>query len=283
MLDKTMLPRDVVAQIRDGDTIVVGGWGGARRPMALIREIARSSLKNLTVVSFAGMDADLLIGAGKVKKLICPFVSFEGAPGNPGNYRRARQNGAIEMMELSEQLCRLGLKAAEERLPFYPTRCGLGTDLLTVDQGIVTFASPYTGEKLVAMPSLRGHVALIHVNAADRSGYGQILGEPFFDAVIARTADKTFLSAERIVSLGDLKGDPSTVYIGSLWVNGVVEAPYGAHPGDCYPDYDWDGGHLAEYSQAAANEASFNSYLAKYVHNVPDQMAYAKLVAKRLA
>ena len=278
MLDKRMLPRDIVAKIHDGDTIVVGGWGGSRRPMALIREILRSQLKDLTLVSFAGMDADMLIGGGKIKRLVCPFVSFESAPGNPGNYRRARQNGTIEMMELSEQLCRLGLKAAAERLPFYPTRCGLGTDLLKVNPEMVTFASPYTGEKLVAMPSLRANVALIHVNAADPSGYGQILGEPYFDALVAKAADKTFLSAERVVPLADLKSDPNSVYIGRLWVNGVVEMPYGAHPGDCYPDYDWDGLHLTEYSQAAADEKSFRDYLAKYIHNVPDQASYLKLV-----
>jgi len=280
VLDKRLSPQDVIAQIHDGDTVIVGGWGGGRRPMAFIREIARSDLKSLTIVSFAGMDADLLIGAGKVKKLVTPMMSFEGAPGTAGNYRRARQKGILEVMELSEQLCRLGLKAAAERLPFYPTRCGLGTDLLKVNPEMVTFQSPYTGETLVAMPSLRGNVALIHVNAADDSGYGQILGEPFFDAIIARSADKVFLSAERIVTLADLKADSSTVHIGRLWVRGVVEAPYGAHPGDCYPDYDWDGNHLAEYSQASADETAFKDYLDKYVYSVPDQAAYTRIVGK---
>lgn len=278
MPDKRLSSRDVVAEIHDGDTLVIGGWGGSRRPMALIREIARSGLKDLTLVSFAGIDADLLIGAGKVKKLVSPMMSFEGAPGTVGNYRRARQNGILQLMELSEQLCRLGLRAAAERLPFYPTRCGLGTDLLNVNPGMETFQSPYTGETLVAMPSLRGNVALIHVNAADPSGYGQILGEPFFDALAAKAADRVFLSCERVVSLADLKADPHTVHIDRLWVHGVLEAPYGAHPGDCYPDYDWDGQHLSEYSKASADEGAFGDYLKKYVHNVPDQAAYARLV-----
>jgi len=248
--------------------------------MGLVREIARSSLRDLTIISFAGIDVDLLIGAGKVKKVVTPMISFEGAPGNPGNYRRARQNASIETMELSEQLCRLGIKAAAERLPFYPTRCGLGTDLLKVNAGLETFKAPYTGETLVAMPALRADIALIHVNAAAPNGYGQILGEPYFDQYIAMAADKTFLSAERIVPLDDLKAFPDSANIGRLWVSGVVEIPLGAHPGDCYPDYDWDGKHLAEYSQAAADDASFKDYLAKYVHDVPDQAAYAELVGK---
>lgn len=60
----------------------------------------------------------------------------------------------------------------------------------------------------------------------------------------------------------------------------MVEVPYGAHPGDCYPDYDWDGNHLAEYSQASADETAFKDYLDKYVYSVPDQAAYARLVGK---
>ena len=280
MLDKRMLPQDVVAQIHDGDTIVVGGWGGSRRPMALIREIARSNLKDLTLISYAGMDADMLIGAGKLRKLACPFVSFESAPGTAGNYKRARQGGAIQMMELSEQLVRLGLKAAAERLPFYPTRCGLGTDLLKVNPEMVTFESPYTGETLVAMPSLRADVALIHVNAADPSGYGQVLGEPYFDVLVAQAADRVFLSAEKIVNLSDLKADPHSVFISRVWVSGVVEIPQGAHPGDCYPDYDWDGSHLAEYSKASADEGAFKDYLARYVSGAPDQAAYLELIGR---
>ena len=183
-------------------------------------------------------------------------------------------------MELSEQLLRLGLKAAAERLPFYPTRCGLGTDLLKVNPEMVVLKAPYTGETLVAMPSLRGDVALIHVNAADPSGYGQILGEPYFDSLVARSAEKVFLSTERVVSLTDLKADVSTIHIDRLWVHGIVEAPYGAHPGDCYPEYDWDGNHLAEYSKASTDEAAFTEYLDKYVLKVPDQQTYMKLVSE---
>lgn len=276
--DRRMLPQEIVAQIRDGDTILVGGWGGSRRPMGLIREIARSSLKNLTLISFAGLDADLLIGAGKIRALVAPMVSFEGAPGNPGNYKRARQNATIGMMEISEQLCRLGIKAAAERLPFYPTRCGLGTDLLKVNPGMVTFQAPYTGETLVAMPSLRADVALIHVNAADPSGYGCIAGEPYFDTVIAQAAEKTYVSAEKLVSLAELKKQTGVSFIGRPWVHGVTEIEMGAHPGDCWPDYDWDGNHLNEYSKASADEEAFKQYLAKYVFGVADQAAYSRLV-----
>ena len=280
MVDKRMTPQEVIDQIHDGDTIVFGGWGATRKPMMIIREIAKSKLKDLIVMSWAGIDVDLLIGAGKVKKLIFPFASLEPATAAPANFRRARQEATIEVMELSEHMFWNGLRAAAERLPFYPTRSGLGTDLLKVNPGIVTFEAPYTGERLVAMPALEADVALIHVNAADSNGYGQILGEPAFDPLIARAAKKTFLSAERIVPLTELKADLRSIEITKLWVTGVVEAPYGAHPGVCYPEYGLDEAHLGEYSKAAASAEAFRGYLAKYVDNVPDQAAYLRLVGK---
>ena len=279
MADKTMTPQEVISQIRDGDTIAIGGWGPIRKPMTMIREIAKSKLKDLTIISFAALDVDLLIGAGKVKKFIFPFMSLEGVPGTLGNYRRARTESSLELMELSEYMTIAGLKAAALRLPFFPTRSGLGSDVLTVNPDIVTFEAPYTGEKLVAMPALKPDVALIHVNAATRSGYGQILGDPRFDRVMARAAEKTFLCAERIAPLSELKNDFRTIEITKVWVSGVVETPLGAHPGRSYPEYDVDAGHLSEYSKASADAATFKDYLAKYI-DVPDQYAYLKLVGK---
>jgi glutaconate CoA-transferase subunit A len=55
-MDKRMSAADVVAQLRDGMTIGIGGWGPRRKPMALVREILRSDLKDLTIVSYGGAD-----------------------------------------------------------------------------------------------------------------------------------------------------------------------------------------------------------------------------------
>jgi glutaconate CoA-transferase subunit A len=281
VVDKRMTPQEVVAQIKDGDTVAIGGWGPFSKPMVLVREIVKSKLKDLTIISFAGIDIDMLIGAGKVKKLIFAFVSLEGAPGVPMNYRRARSSGSIETMELSEWMQIAGLKAAAQRIPFIPTRNGIGTDILTTNPQIKMIECPYTKEKLVAMPALKPDVALIHVSAAEKMGYGRILPNPYFDPVMARAADKTFLSAERIISLSELKSDYNHVEILKIWTTGVVEAPMGAHPGDMWPDYEWDVAHLTEYSKAAADPEAFKKYLDKYVYGAPDQEAYLKLVGKR--
>src|SRR5262249_39414497 len=70
MRQKLMTAADVVAELRPGMTIGIGGWGSRRKPMALVREICRSELADLTIVSYGGPDVGLLLAAGKVRKLV---------------------------------------------------------------------------------------------------------------------------------------------------------------------------------------------------------------------
>ena len=92
--DKRMTIDEVVAQLQDGMTIGVGGWGPRRKPMALVRAICRSDLRDLTIVSWGGADVGLLLRAGKVRKLVYAFVSLDSVPLEP-NFQRARQDGEI--------------------------------------------------------------------------------------------------------------------------------------------------------------------------------------------
>ena len=69
MTDKRITEDDVVAELRDGMTIGIGGWGSRRKPMSLVRAIARSEVRDLTVVSYGGPDVGLLCATGKVRKV----------------------------------------------------------------------------------------------------------------------------------------------------------------------------------------------------------------------
>jgi glutaconate CoA-transferase subunit A len=257
MIDKCVDLADSITEIRDGASIVIGGWGPFRKPMSLIREIVRSPLKDLTIYAFAGMDLDLLIGAGKVKTAVFGFISFEGAPGRPGNFNRARMEGSVEMKELSEYMFICQFKAAAERLPFYPVRGGIGTDILTINPEIKTLTDPYNGETLVAMPAACPDYALIHVNEADQLGNARISGESYLDRLFVRAAQNVIISAEKIVPVGKIQDNT----ILSCWVDKVAEAPQGALPSECYPDYPYDAKQFAKYGKATKDESSFQSYL----------------------
>ena len=116
-------------------TIGIGGWGPRRKPMALVRAILRSDLKDLTVVSYGGPDVGLLSAAGKVRKLVYAFVSLDSIPLEP-HFQRARQEGTIPRSSSSTRGCsRPGLHAAAQRLPFLPMRAGLGSDVLVNNPG----------------------------------------------------------------------------------------------------------------------------------------------------
>ena len=91
-----MSAREVVARLQDGMTLGIGGWAARRKPMALVREIARSALKDLTVVSYGGPDVGVLCAAGKIKRLIYGFVTLDTIPLDP-HFRNARQSGALEV------------------------------------------------------------------------------------------------------------------------------------------------------------------------------------------
>jgi glutaconate CoA-transferase subunit A len=127
MADKRTTADDAASHLADGMTIGIGGWGSRRKPMALVRALLRSPVKDLTVVSFAGPDLGMLCAAGKVKRAVFGFASLDSIPLEP-YFRLARQAGAIEASEIDEGMLQWGLYAAGLRLPFLPTRAGLGPD-----------------------------------------------------------------------------------------------------------------------------------------------------------
>ena len=268
MADKRMTLEEVVAELRDGMTVGIGGWGARRKPMALVRAILRSDLRDLTIVSYGGPDVGLLCAAEKVRKVVFGFVSLDAIPLEP-NFRRAREQGRVEAMELDEGMLQWGLRAAAMRVSFLPCRAGLGSMVTEVNPGLRTVRSPYDdGEEYVAVPALHLDVAILHANRADARGNVQYLGSDwYFDDLFAMAAKRTFVSCERVVGPGEFlkEGSPETIRISRLWTTGVVEAPFGAHFTHCLPDYGRDEGFQREYAKAAADEASWAAFRARYL------------------
>ncbi len=267
-MNKQMDLGAAVASIRNGMTIGVGGWGPRRKPMALIREILRSDLRDLTVVAYGGPEIGMLCAAGKVKKLVYGFVSLDAIPLEP-YFRKAREAGAVEVSELDEGLLLLGLQAAGRRVPFVATPIGLGTDVLTHNPQFKTVRSPYSdGETLLAMPAIPLDVALIHVNRADRRGNTQTDGpDPYFDALFARAAERTIVSTEEIYDrLDHAHPDKAKSNLFERYlVSGVVHAPLGAHPTTAHDAYGWDMAHLKAYAASAGEDGGWARYMTEYI------------------
>jgi glutaconate CoA-transferase subunit A len=276
-----MTPDEVAGQLSSGMTIGIGGWGSRRKPMALVRAILRSGLRDLTVVSYGGPDVGLLLAGGHVRRLVCGFVTLDTIALEP-HFRAARQQGTVKLTEVDEGMLHWGLLAAAHRLPFLPIRAGLGSDVMRVNPHLRTVRSPYAdAEELVAMPALRLDAALVHANRADAAGNGQYLGpDPYFDDLFCLAADRAYLSCEQVVPTAGLldAGPTQSLHINRAMVAGVVHTPGGAHFTSCVPDYGRDEAFQAHYAAAARGPGDWRQFRQEYLDG--DEASYQQAVRR---
>jgi glutaconate CoA-transferase subunit A len=279
--DKRMSVDDVVGELRDGMTLGIGGWGSRRKPMALIRAILRSPLKDLTVVSYGGPDVGLLASAGKLRRLVFGFVTLDSVPFDPW-FNRVREAGSIEVTEYDEGILGTGLSAAAQRLPFLPTRAGLGSDVMAFSPELKTVRSPYEdGEELLAVPALRLDAALVHLNRADARGNAQYLGpDPYFDELFALAADRCYVSTEKVVPTTELTKEApvQSLLLNRASVHGVVETPRGAHFTSAAPDYGRDERFQRHYAAAAKDPDAWPAFADRFLSG--DETDYQRAVTR---
>jgi len=195
------------------------------------------------------------------------FVSLDFIPLEP-YFRKARQSGAIEVMEIDEGMMLLGLRAAAWGCPFIPTRIGLGTDVVRNCPALALVDSPYDNREWVAMPALNLDVSLIHVDRADQRGVCQIKGpDLYMDDLFARAAETTIVSCDELVESEVFHQQDEARYV--HWERSqtslVVPMPGGAHPTSCTPLYGFDVPHFKAYAASATEDDGFAAYLSQYV------------------
>lgn len=281
MADKRMTVDEVAAEIRDGMTIGIGGWGSRRKPMALVRALLRTPVRGLTVVSYGGPDVGLLCAAGKVRRVVFGFVTLDSIPFDPW-FGRARETGAIEVTEYDEGMFGAALSAAAQRLPFLPMRAGLGSEVMRANPGLRTVRSPYAdGEELVAVPAQELDVALVHLNRADARGNAQYLGpDPYFDDLFCLAAKKRFVSVEKVVGTAELTagGPVQSLLLNRSAVDGVVAAPRGAHFTTAVPDYGRDERFQKHYVDSAKDLDAWPGFVDRFLSG--DERTYLSEVDK---
>ncbi len=269
--DKRITEDQAIASLSDGMTIGIGGWGSRRKPMSLVRALLRSPLKDLTIVSYGGPDVGLLAAAGKIHRIVYGFVSLDSIALEP-HWRAARQAGTIpEPVEYDEGMLQWGLYAGSLRLPFLPTRAGLGSSVMDVNPSLRTVRSPYEdGEELLAVPAIRLDAAFVHLNRSDQSGNAQFLGpDLYFDDLFLGACEPghRYLSCERIIPTADLlnEGTFHTLRINRSMVDGVIEAPNGAHFTTCEPDYGRDEAFQKAYATAAGDPDQWAEFRKRFL------------------
>ena len=284
MQKKVMELKEAVKLINDGDTIAVGGVINSRSPIAIIHEMIRSDLTDLDLISLdPTYSFDVIIGAGCVRSIdfaYCGMVSPETGFAHLPCFRRAAEFGQIEVKEnvgsmLIASLDLGGLIGGE----FTAFKTITGLDVLKHrPEYFKEITSPFTGEKVIAIPPYDPDVGIIHVQKADCFG-NAIIEDPGFnlDLRIAFASKKVIITAEEIVEHDKIRG---LINIPYFVVSAVTEVPRGAHPTACYKYYEVDYDFLEKYLDMANTEEGFTEYLNKYVLGVKDHEEYLELAEK---
>jgi acyl CoA:acetate/3-ketoacid CoA transferase alpha subunit len=284
--DKTSTLEQVIAELEDGMTIGIGGWGSRRKPMALVRALARSDVKDLTIVTYGGADLGLLCEAGKVTKAYYGFVSLDSAPFYDPWFAKARTTGAITVREMDEGMVKCGLEAAAARLPFLPIRAGLGSDVPTFWEGeLKTVESPYPDadgrtQTLIAMPGLRLDAAFVHLDLADCHGNAAYTGvDPYMDATYLAAADRRYLETDALVSTQELVDsvERERMIINRMNVDRVVHTPNGAHF-TFSGSYGRDEAFQRFYVESAGDEQTWAAFKTRFLD--VDEPTYQAEVTK---
>lgn len=266
----------ITRYVSDGDTIVIEGFTHLIC-FAAGHEIIRQKRRNLTLCRLTpDLIYDQMIGAGCARKLV---FSWAGNPGAGPLYalRRAVEQGvpgSLELEEYSHAGMVARLTAGASKLPFFPLRNYMGSDLPGVNRNIRTVKCPFTGEELAAVPPLNPDTAIIHAQRADQNGNTQIWGLMGVQKEAAFAARNVIIVAEEIVPESLIRSDPNRTLIPGIIVKAVVHEPFACHPSYAQGYYDRDNVFYVGWRETSKDVASFNTYLDEWVYGVENRADY---------
>ncbi len=216
---------------------------------------ANGNPKDLTLLAFtAGLESDLLVGAGMVSRVRSCYFGLESF-GLAPMFTYYANRGEIEIMEETEASLALGLRANLAGIGFMPGRAWIGTDLPILRPDVRTVVDPYSGEELIAFPAIQPDVAVIHVLQSDLEGNAVIGDNKGVDSELALAAETVLLTTEEIVP------ELTKADLVAPLIDGVVLAPQGAAPTSCHPRYPLDGEALLQYTEKVSDPLSFQTYI----------------------
>lgn len=280
-LNKIMSLKEATANyLHDGDSVAFSGMGG-EQCVASAHEIVRQGKNNLTIIGDSPCDAaDILIGAGLVRRVEVAWISYAIA-GIAPNYRRAVEEGSpnyIEVAEVSNYTAGLRFLAGAMNVPFMPTKSLLGSDIPKYNPNVKIMNDPYSGEPIALVPAAHPDVAFIHVHRADALGNAQTFGWSSNAENIARAARHTIITCEEIVSTEEIRMHPNVTIIPQFCVDAVVHRPYGSHPWNMPYYYAYDIPFHMGMISAFRTRDGFLKWLDEWVYGCKDHTDYCRKV-----
>lgn len=204
--------------LKDGDTIIAGGFGLCGIPEGLIGEIKRKQTKNLTVVSNnCGVDdfgLGILLHDKQIKKIIASYV------GENALFEQQLLNGEIDVVLTPQGTLAEKMRAGGAGIPAFYTATGVGTP---VAEGKET--RNINGRDYLLEPSITGDFAIVKAWKADR--YGNCIYRHTamnFNPMAATAGKITVLEVEEIVEPGEL--EPSQIHTPGIYIDRVIKGEF---------------------------------------------------------
>ena len=208
---------EALAPLRDGMTLLVGGFGLSGNPEALIRGVVERGVRDLTVVSNncgnLGKGLALWLRAGILRKVVCSYI------GNNEDLHTRMASGEITVEITPQGTLAERMRAAGAGIPAFYTPTGVGT---VVEQGKPT--AEFDGRRYLLERALPGDVALVRAQTSDRFGNLRFWRTARnFNPVMATAARLTIVECDRLVDNGAI--DPDDVHLAGVHVHRIVHVP----------------------------------------------------------
>lgn len=215
--DKQTTIDAAITQIKDGATVMVGGFGVPGTPMTLIRALVAHGARNLTIIkndaNEPDMGVDHLLQSGQVARLITTHLGLNAHAIGLMN------SGAIDVEFNAQGILAERIRAGGAGIAGFLSDIGIGTELVDGRQTV-----EMNGTTQVIQPALRADVALIHADRADVFGnLSYVATARNFNPLMAMAADCVIAEAETVLPLGALAADD--IHTAGVFVDHVAEIP----------------------------------------------------------
>jgi 3-oxoadipate CoA-transferase, alpha subunit len=212
---------DALAGVKDGSTVLIGGFGSVGQPDVLIEGLIEQGATGLTaVLNNAGVGrigVARLMELGRVRKIVCSFPRSS----DPVVFETLYREGRIELEIVPQGTLAERIRSAGAGIPAFFTATAAGTKL---EQGKET--REFDGRRYVMERALKGDVALVEAWEADRWGNLIYRGSGAnFNPVMAMAADLTIAQVQHVRELGELH--PHQIMTPGVYVNRVVQVDRG--------------------------------------------------------
>jgi glutaconate CoA-transferase, subunit A len=291
--DKRISLKEAIAEyVTDGDIATDAGFSYVRTPHQAFFEMMRQGKKDLQFIGSPNTNQSYMINYG-----VCKYThnSYTGAEmrGTDRNYSRQLKNGRVKILsDWSHGSMAQGFKAAQLGCPGVFSKQLLGSDILKYNPYLKVMQNPMRADHdpVVFIPALYPDVTIIHCDACDKFGNARIYGPAVNDIAMAAAARKVIITAEEIVPESALRFNNKGVVIPFVYVDAVVEMPFGGVPGNMPGHYYWSRQWWEKlFRFASISDENMKIFFDEWVINTKDQFEFveklggAKWIAKARA